>query len=151
MCCRAGAPQGRDGPAVSVQGPLQHARVGAGRAGGHPAPWPRCGPSSGPRSGRFKCAQAVGSPRSALPCLPVSLWLWYCRRYCFKIKDEDRPAFCMCDRGFTGEACEAEVNTCYKGCSGERRLGVCMRGRAWRSQPAGCRLDHLFRQKLTCF
>ncbi len=46
----------------------------------------------------------------------------YCRRYCIQVKGEDRGAFCMCDRGFAGEACEAAANSCYKGCNGERAL-----------------------------
>lgn len=63
-------------------------------------------------------------------------------RYCIKIKNEESAPFCMCDRGFTGEACEAEVNTCYKGCNGEQRPDV--RGRhARRKRSAQLPVHHV--------
>ncbi|KAL4444666.1 hypothetical protein ABPG77_002483 [Micractinium sp. CCAP 211/92] len=78
-----------------------------------------------PDAKEIPCADALGHRKEAT--MPLSQCKDRCnqRGYCIQVKGEDRGAFCMCDRGFAGEACEAAANSCYKGCNGR---GTCRDG-----------------------
>ncbi|KAL4421647.1 hypothetical protein ABPG75_010938 [Micractinium tetrahymenae] len=78
-----------------------------------------------PDAKEMPCAAALGHRKEMT--VPLSQCKDRCnmRGHCMKVKDEDRPAYCWCDRSFAGETCETEVNTCYKGCSGR---GKCRDG-----------------------